>query len=120
MADFGTGRLFVLGFGILTALSGLAGIALGAGSSATAAGVWGVVVGLTLVVAVLIERARYRSDAAERTGDPPGHAGGEPTGQGLDPRFRPTEERFEDPTTRQRMRVWLDPGSGERRYVPED
>ena len=26
------------------------------------------------------------------------------------PRFRPTEERFEDPTTRQRMRVWLTRG----------
>ena len=36
------------------------------------------------------------------------------------PRFRPTEERFEDPTKRQRMRVCLDPGSGERRYAPED
>ncbi len=34
--------------------------------------------------------------------------------------FRPTDERFEDPTTRRRMRVWADPTSGERRYVAED
>jgi len=120
VAGFGIGRLFVLGFGILIALSGLAGIVVGGGSSATAAGVWGVVVGVTFMVAALVERARYRSDTADGTGDQSGHAGGEPAGLGLDARFRPTGERFEDPTTRQRMRVWLDAQSGERRYVPED
>jgi len=119
VGGFGLVRALVLAFGVLVALSGLAGIATGDPSS-TAAGVWGVVVGLTFVVAAILERARYRSDAAERAADPPGHAGGEPVGTGLDPRFRPTDERFEDPTTRQPMRVWLDSRSGERRYVPED
>lgn len=118
MSGFGVARSLVVIFGIVTALGGLAGIAVG-GTSA-AAGAWGVIVGLTLVVAAVIERARYRSDAAEATAEPPGPAGGEPTGEVLDPRFAPTDERFEDPTTRQRMRVWLDARSGERRYVPED
>lgn len=35
------------------------------------------------------------------------------------PELRPTEERFIDPTTGQRMRVWIDPKSGERSYLPE-
>lgn len=119
MGGVGVGRMLVLVVGVLIALGGLAGIAVGDASSA-AAGLWGVVVGLTLVIAAILERARYRSDDAERSDDPPGHAGGEPAGTGLEPRFRPTDERFEDPTTRQRMRVWLDPRSGERRYLPED
>lgn len=119
MAGFGLVRALVLAFGVVVALSGLAGIATGDPAS-VAPGVWGVIVGLTFVVAAIIERARYRSETAERTADPPGHAGGEPAGNHLDPRFLPTDERFEDPTTRQPMRVWLDPRSGERRYVPED
>ncbi len=34
----------------------------------------------------------------------------------LDARFRPTDEVFEDPASRRRVRVWLDTASGERRY----
>jgi hypothetical protein len=34
-------------------------------------------------------------------------------------RLRPTDERFVDPTTGQRIRVWVDPASGERSYMPE-
>lgn len=30
-----------------------------------------------------------------------------------------TDEVFVDPTTERRMRVWLDPVDGSRRYVPE-
>jgi hypothetical protein len=37
-----------------------------------------------------------------------------------EPRFRPPEERFIDPTTRRRVRVWMDPGTGERRYRLDD
>jgi hypothetical protein len=37
----------------------------------------------------------------------------------MEPRFRRTDEFFEDPTSRQRMRVWLDPVTGERRYRAE-
>ena len=30
-----------------------------------------------------------------------------------------TDELFVDPTTERRMRVWVDPVDGSRRYVPE-
>lgn len=73
--------------------------------------------GLILVAAVLLERTRYRSLHAELTGDGHGAGGGE-TGR-LDTRFRPTDERFVDPTTQVPMRVWVDPGTGDRRYVAE-
>ena len=32
----------------------------------------------------------------------------------------PTTEVFLDPTTHRRMRVWVDPVSGARQYVPDD
>lgn len=118
MGGFDGARLLVLAIGLLLAMGGLASVAVGGAS--TAAGVWGVLVGLVLIVAAIVERARYRSDEADRTAAPPGPGGGEPTGPALEPRFLPTDERFEDPTSRRRMRVWLDPRSGERRYVAED
>jgi hypothetical protein len=34
-------------------------------------------------------------------------------------RFRPTDEVFVDPTTHQKMRVYADSATGERRYVAE-
>jgi hypothetical protein len=37
----------------------------------------------------------------------------------MEPRFRPTDERFVDPTTGHRMRVYVDPRTGERRYLAE-
>ncbi len=74
--------------------------------------------GAFLVIAVAIERQRYRSDAAERTNAAPGPGGGEPVGA-IEPRFRPTNEVFIDPTSGHRMRVVVDPASGERRYVAE-
>ena len=73
--------------------------------------------GVLLVGAVFLERVRYRSLHAERTGAAPGPGGGE-TGH-LEPRFRSTDEVFIDPTTHVRMRVCVDPSTGERRYVPE-
>ena len=68
-------------------------------------------------VAVIIETSRYRSQAAERTQVTPGPGGGEPDRP--DPRFRPTDEIFVDPTSNHRMRVWVDSTTGERRYVAE-
>jgi hypothetical protein len=118
MARFNGARLFLVILGAILVIGGLAGIA--AGPAVAPAGVWAVVVGLVLIVGAIIERVRYRSDEADRTSAPHGPGGGEPTGQPIDPRFRPTDERFEDPTTRQRMRVWADPSSGERRYVAEE
>jgi hypothetical protein len=73
--------------------------------------------GAILLAAVLLERTRYRSLTAERTGHAHGPGGGEPGSPG--PRFRPTDERFVDPTTGVPMRVYVDPDTGDRRYVPE-
>jgi hypothetical protein len=118
VAGFNGTRLFLVAIGGILVLAGLGGIA--AGPALAPSGLWAVVVGLVLIVAAIIERVRYRSDEAERTAATYGPGGGEPTTEPLDPRFRPTQERFEDPTTRQRMRVWTDPTSGERRYVADD
>jgi hypothetical protein len=35
------------------------------------------------------------------------------------PELRPTDERFIDPTSGARMRVWINPASGERAYLPD-
>ena len=75
-----------------------------------------VVPGLLMIAGVILERTRYRSLHAERTGDGHGAGGGET--QPPEPRFRPTDERFVDPTTEVPMQVWVDPATGERRYVP--
>ena len=82
-------------------------------------GVWSTVVGAGILIALVVERNRYRSEAADRTFDAVGPGGGEPSGS-LDPRFRATPETFVDPTTNRRMRVFVDSRSGERRYVAEE
>lgn len=111
------GRLLAAIVGTLMVLSGLAVISQGAASGAT--GAWIVVVGLALVVASVVERLRYRSETAERSGLPIGPGGGEPIDQPLEARFQRTGEAFVDPTSGRQMRVWLDPQSGERRYLAE-
>ena len=63
---------------------------------------------------------RYRSLRAEQTLESPGPGGGETVDSAMEPRFRPTDEVFMDPTSGRRMRVWLDPVRGERRYRAED
>ncbi len=35
------------------------------------------------------------------------------------PNWQPTNERFRDPSTDRVMRVWIDPATGSRHYVPE-
>ena len=108
-------RLFVFGIGLVLAVVGVS--LLGAQQPA---GLYPLFIGLIFIVAAILERVRYRSSEAETTAERPGPGGGEPAGSALDARFRPTEERFEDPTTGVRMRVWVDPVAGERRYVPEE
>ncbi len=110
-------RGLVGGLGLLLLLGGIAVAAVtGPGGSLMAALVL-FVPGAILITVMLLERTRYRSLRAERSGDPHGPGGGEPTAP--EPRFRPTDERFVDPTTAVPMRVWVDPATGERRYVPE-
>ena len=83
------------------------------------AGLWSTIIGAGVLIALVVERNRYRSDEADRTFEAVGPGGGEPAGQ-LDPRFRRTPELFIDPTTGRKMRVFLDSRTGERRYVAED
>jgi len=107
-------RALILGLGALLILGGFAAIAVGGWVGLW--GLWLVVGGLVIVAAVLLERRRYRSVAAEVGPEPPGPGGGEPLDQPLEPRFSPTTERFVDPTTGVTMVVWVDKASGDRRY----
>jgi hypothetical protein len=109
-------RLLVLGGGVLLTILGLSLL----GTRDGAAGLYPLFFGLALIVAAAIERVRYRSEVAESAASAPGPGGGEPAGTTLEPRFRPTDERFVDPTTNVRMRVWLDAATGERRYLSEE
>jgi hypothetical protein len=115
----GTTRLVAIGLGLTLLVAGLVVMGLG-GGIASIPGFWLTGLGLVLVVGTLIERARYRSDASDRSRTPAGAGGGEPPGTRLEPRFRRSDEVFIDPTSGQRMRVWTDPVSGERRYVAEE
>ena len=116
---FGAARIVVLLFGLTLLIAGIALIGL-PGGAGTITGLWVGGTGLVIMVATLVERVRYRSEATDRAGDPAGPAGGEPLGTRLDPRFRRSDEVFVDPTSGHRMRVWLDPANGERRYLTED
>jgi hypothetical protein len=108
------GALLVVG--LLISIGGL--VAMTAGGSAALSGLWAVAVGGFLMVVAVLERTRYRSQAAEAANDPIGPGGGETTGP-VDPRFQPTDEVFVDPSTGLRMRVLQDGRTGERRYVAE-
>jgi hypothetical protein len=101
---------------VLMLLAGIGMIALGPAAGIN--GLWLTVVGAAILIALAIERNRYRSEDSEHGMEPIGPGGGEPGGQ-LEPRFQATEETFVDPTSGQRMRVYLDRRSGERRYMAE-
>lgn len=101
---------------LLMLVAGLAALAFA--GAAGIGGLWLVIMGGLGLIAVAFERTRYRSEASERSWDFVGGAGGDDGP--LDSRFRRTDERFVDPTTRQRLRVWADPATGERRYRPDE
>lgn len=100
------GGLMLLG-GLALAFSGVPGVFIGA--------LWLIPSGAVLVIIALIEVNRYRSQAAESASAAPGPGGGETAP--LEPRFKRTDEVFVDPTTNVPMRVYMDPSTGERRYV---
>ncbi len=106
-AGFGFGALFILGgLGVAEADRSQLGNA-----------VWSIVIGAGLMIAAILQRSRYRSSSAEVRHDEPGPGGGEDGT--IEPRFVPTTEVFVDPTSRRRMRVFVDPRTGERRYRAE-
>ena len=111
-------RAIVILSGILLAALGL--VLFATDPSFPISGLFLVGTGVALIVGALLERMRYRSAAADGVAAPIGPGGGEPTDRPMEPRFQRTDEQFVDPTTSVRMRVWLDPGTGERRYRAED
>lgn len=111
-------RAALVALGLLLMLAGLA-VIVALPSVGAFGGLELVAMGAFLVIVVAIERQRYRSEAAEAKHGVPGPGGGEPAGTKVEPRFRRTEEAFIDPTTGIRMRVAVDPATGERRYLAE-
>jgi hypothetical protein len=111
-----TTRIVVGAIATLVLLAGLGAIAIG--GAAALSGLWLVISAAVVLVALAIERNRYRSEEAERSFESVGPGGGEPSRE-LDPRFRQTNETFVDPTSGERMRVFADGRTGERRYVAE-
>ena len=110
------GRGLIGGLGVLMILGGARRRRDGRAGRGAVLRLFLFVPGAIMIAAVLLERTRYRSLHAEQTGDGHGPGGGET--QRPDARFRPTDERFVDPTTGVAMQVWIDPSTGERRYVP--
>jgi hypothetical protein len=110
-------RALFFGVGACMVLGGLATLSVGT-PVGPYPGFWLVGSGGLLMIVAVLERSRYRSEAAERADEPAGPGGGETPGV-VEPRFRPTDEVFVDPTTGRRMRVLLDARTGERRYVAE-
>jgi len=108
-------RAAIVVIGLLIMLAGLAALV----SGDAADGLWAMVVGGFLVVIVALERQRYRSVSAELANAPSGPGGGETADRPVETRFQPTTEVFVDPTSGHRMRVLVDPATGERRYVAE-
>jgi hypothetical protein len=106
-------RILGAAVAVLIMFGGL--VALTAGQAP--AGLWAMVLGAAGLVGLGFERMRYRSEATERTRADAGAGGGEP--HVPQHPFRPTDERFVDPTTGRLMRVYLDPATGERRYHAE-
>ncbi len=101
----------LLGVGLM--IGGLAGVATGAWAD----GLWSIVAG-----AVVLDRRRAGALALPVGGgralgcrSRPG--GGEPSVPQAP--FRPTDEVFVDPTSGHRLRVYLNPATGERRYHAE-
>jgi hypothetical protein len=108
-------RYLAFGFGTLVFIGGVA--AVGAGGDAAFSGVWAIGIGAAIMIASVLQRQRYRSEAAERSHEAPGPGGGEDGF--IDSRFLPTTERFIDPVSLHVMRVFVDPRTGERRYRAE-
>lgn len=109
-------RVVMGALGVLMLLGGLA-LALSGFPGVIVAAIWLIPSGIVLIVIALIEVSRYRSQEAERSNIQPGPGGGETDQPG--PPFARTEEVFIDPTSQRKMRVYMNPGTGERRYVAE-
>jgi hypothetical protein len=115
----GASRIIVVFFCALFIIGGVLLAVELPGQGGIISGLVLVVMGVGGIAAVVFERMRYRSESAEPVTQPPSRAGGDPAGTALPGNFRRTDERFLDPSTGVLMRVWFDPATGERRYLPE-
>jgi uncharacterized membrane protein YgcG len=108
-----TVRVLVVAIALLILFGGFVAVVVGQ----VVQGIWAMLLGAAGLVAIAFERARYRSEAAERGSDSVGPGGGESSVPG--PPFHATEELFVDPTSGRRMRVYVNADTGERRYHAE-
>jgi len=92
-------RNVVLGFGVLCLVAGLVSIFVAGFPPAIVFGMWGV----AIVAGIVFERFRYKPLEIAA-----------PTGQWVR-----TAERFIDDETGQPVTVFVDPKTGERKYVRE-
>jgi hypothetical protein len=115
----GASRIIVVFFCALFIIGGVILAVELPGEGGIISGLVLVVMGVGGIAAIALERMRYRSESAEPVARPPSHAGGDPAGTALPRTFQRTDERFLDPSTGVLMRVWFDPATGERRYLPE-
>jgi hypothetical protein len=113
----GAARVVLVVSGLLLVMLGLVVVAEG-GQGSLASALFLFVPGIVCLIAPWFERLRYRSNDRDRENLAAGPGGGEPSGP-PEPRFQRTDEVFVDPTSGLRMRVFLDPRSGDRRYVAE-
>lgn len=110
-------RGLIGGIGVVLVVCGLVVVAAAGPGGNLFALLFLLIPGVLMIVAALIERLRYRSLASEGLGESHGPGGGEFDAPG--PPFQATDERFVDPTTGLRMRVYVDSRTGDRRYVAE-
>ena len=108
-------RVILAFVGAITILLGLYIVSMTGGRFT---GLVTVLIGGAILIALVYERLRYRSQHADASHEPIGPGGGEPGGT-VPAGFRATGEVFVDPTSGQRMRVYAQPATGARRYVAE-
>ena len=92
-------RSVLIAIGVVAVLCGLIALATGLFPPAAIFGFWGVL----LLVGTLFERVIYKNVEASRPG----------------PDWQRTTERFIDEATGKPVTVYIEPGSGERKYVYE-
>lgn len=115
----GFARLFAVVVALFMIGGGLV-IAVQADPAAPLFGLFIAAMGVLGIAVLFVERMRYRSQGAEEDMRSPRAPGGDGPDDVLEARFRPTEERFIDPTSGVPMRVYLDAETGERRYRRDD
>jgi len=113
--------------GVLGGLAFVLGVAVTVSGDAFS-GLWILAAGAVLILVPLYEHGRYRAHGDEEHATVPAASGppgpswpGQTAARPAVPRgrYERTDEVFDDPTTGERLRVWFDPVTGDRRYETE-